>query len=78
MPPCCIQDVPIRVPFSKCTVLKICRLEMCRFHVNERATPGGNYYICRYDMCLFLGCLFRAENKFLGIIFGKMTSGHKF
>ena len=26
----------------------------------------------------FLGCLFRAGNKFLDITFGKITSGHTF
>ena len=33
---CRFQNVPIRVPFSKSTVFKICRQKMCRFHVNRR------------------------------------------
>ena len=33
---CRFQDVPIRVPFSKSTVFKICRQKMCRFRVNGR------------------------------------------
>ena len=30
------QNVPIRLPFSKSTVFKICRQKMCRFRVNRR------------------------------------------
>ena len=30
------QNVPIRVPFSKSAVFKICRQKMCRFRVNRR------------------------------------------
>ena len=30
------QNVPIRVPFSKSTVFKICQQKMCRFRVNRR------------------------------------------
>ena len=30
------QNVPVRVPFSKSTVLKMCRQKMCRFRVNRR------------------------------------------
>ena len=33
---CRFQNVPIRVPFSKSTVFKICRQKMCRFRVNRR------------------------------------------
>ena len=33
---CRFQDVPIRVPFSKSAVFKICRQKMCRFRVNRR------------------------------------------
>ena len=33
---CHFQKVPIRVPFSKSTVFKICRQKMCRFRVNRR------------------------------------------
>ena len=32
----CFQNVPVRVPFSKSTVIKICRQKMCRFRVNRR------------------------------------------
>ena len=39
---------------------------------------GGNYHIRRYEMCHFWRAFFRAENKFWGIIFGKITSSHKF
>ena len=28
--------VPVRVPFSKSTVFKMCRQKMCRFRVNGR------------------------------------------
>ena len=38
---------------------------------------GVNYHMCRYGMCHILGCLFRAENKFWGIIFGKITKSHR-
>ena len=34
---CSFQNVPIRVPFSKSTVFKICRQKMCRFRVNRRS-----------------------------------------
>ena len=30
------QNMPIRVPFSKSTVFKICRQKMCRFRMNRR------------------------------------------
>ena len=30
------QNVPLRAPFSKSTVFKICRQKMCRFRVNGR------------------------------------------
>ena len=33
---CRFQNVPIRVPFSKSAVFKICRQKMCRFRVNRR------------------------------------------
>ena len=33
---CRFQNVPIRVPFSKSTVFKICRQKMCGFRVNRR------------------------------------------
>ena len=33
---CRFQNVPVRVPFSKSTVFKICRQKMCRFRVNGR------------------------------------------
>ena len=33
---CHFQNVPVRVPFSKSTVSKICRQKMCRFRVNGR------------------------------------------
>ena len=33
---CSFQNVPVRVPFSKSTVFKICRQKMCRFRVNGR------------------------------------------
>ena len=33
---CRFQNVPVRVPFSKSTVFKICRRKMCRFRVNRR------------------------------------------
>ena len=32
---CRFQNVPIRVPFSKSAVFKICRQKMCRFRVNR-------------------------------------------
>ena len=32
---CRFQNVPIRVPFSKSTVFKICRQKVCRFRVNR-------------------------------------------
>ena len=28
-------------------------------------------------MCYFFGCLFQAENKFWGVIFGRITNRHK-
>ena len=31
---CRFQNVPVRVPYSKSTVFKICRQKMCRFLVN--------------------------------------------
>ena len=31
---CSCQNVSVRVPFSKSTVVKICRQKMCRFRVN--------------------------------------------
>ena len=33
---CRFQNVSVRVPFSKCTVFKICWQKMCRFRVNGR------------------------------------------
>ena len=33
---CRFQNVPIRAPFSKSAVFKICRQKMCRFRVNRR------------------------------------------
>ena len=33
---CRFQNVPIRVPFSKSAVFKICRQKMCLFRVNRR------------------------------------------
>ena len=33
---CRFQNVPIRAPFSKSTVFKLCRQKMCRFRVNGR------------------------------------------
>ena len=33
---CRFQNVPVRVPFSKPTVFKVCRQKMCRFRVNGR------------------------------------------
>ena len=33
---CRCQNLPVRVPFSKSTVFKICRQKMCRFRVNGR------------------------------------------
>ena len=39
---------------------------------------GGDYHICRYGMCHFWGAFFRTENKFWGIIFGKITTFYKF
>ena len=33
---CRFQNVPVRAPFSKSTVFKICRQKMCRFRVNGR------------------------------------------
>ena len=33
---CRFQNVPVRVPFSKSAVFKICRQKMCRFRVNGR------------------------------------------
>ena len=41
---------------------------------------GGNYHICIYagTGCAFLwGAFYQTENKFWGIIFGKVTSNHK-
>ena len=38
--PCCVQNVPVRVPFSKSTVFKICRQKKCRFRVNGRPIRG--------------------------------------
>ena len=34
---CSFQNVPVRVPFSKPTVFKLCRQKMCRFRVNGRS-----------------------------------------
>ena len=33
---CRFQNVPVRAPFSKSTVFKICRQKICRFRVNGR------------------------------------------
>ena len=33
---CCFKFMPVRVPFSKSTVFKLCRQKMCRFRVNGR------------------------------------------
>ena len=33
---CSFPNVPIRLPFSKSTVFKICRQKMCRYRVNRR------------------------------------------
>ena len=33
---CCFKSIPVRVPFSKSTVFKICRQNMCRFRVNGK------------------------------------------
>ena len=33
---CCFKFIPVRVPFSKSTVFKICRQKMCRFRANRR------------------------------------------
>ena len=33
---CRFQNAPVRVPFSKSTVFKICRQKMCRFRLNGR------------------------------------------
>ena len=43
---CRFQNVPIRVPFSKCTVFKICRQKMCRFRVNSRPI---RHIFCRFQ-----------------------------
>ena len=43
---CCFQNVPIRVPFSKSTVFKICRQKMCRFRVNRRPI---RHIFCRFQ-----------------------------
>ena len=43
---CRFQNVPIRVPFSKPTVLKICRQKMCRFRVNRRPI---RHIFCRFQ-----------------------------
>ena len=44
----------------------------------EKGSPGGggNYHI--RDVSFFGVPFFRVENKFCGIIFGKITSSHKF
>ena len=43
---CRFQNVPIRVPFSKSTVFKICRQIMCRFRVNRRPI---RHIFCRFQ-----------------------------
>ena len=43
---CLFQNVPIRVPFSKSTVFKICRQRMCRFRVNRRPI---RHIFCRFE-----------------------------
>ena len=47
---CRFQNVPIRVPFSKSAVFKICRQKMCRFRVNRR--PSVEFFtvlkMCRH------------------------------
>ena len=43
---CRFQNVPIRVPFSKSTVFKICRQKMCRFRVNRRPI---RHIFCRFQ-----------------------------
>ena len=53
---------------------------------DERRCPEGGealgmthfYLVCSYRMCHFLGCLFQAEKKCWGIIFGKITRSHEF
>ena len=39
---------------------------------------GGNNHICWYRICHFWGAFFRAENRFWGIIIGKITRSHEF
>ena len=39
---------------------------------------GGVTTIYAYGMCHVLECLFRAENKFWGFNFGKITRNHTF
>ena len=43
---CRFQNVPVRVPFSKSTVFKICRQKMCRFRVNRRPI---RHIFCRFQ-----------------------------
>ena len=45
----------------------------------ENTRGGGVTTIYEGTGCaIFWGAFFRAENKFWGIIFGKITSSHKF
>ena len=70
-----------------CPVTMATVLPKVHDHNGLVTTPGGggggvgNYHICRYagtGCAIFWGAFFRAENKFWGIIFGKITSSNKF
>ena len=74
---CCrFQNVPFRAPFSKSTVFKICRQNMCRFRVNGRPirrifhrfqnVPAScSYAIFRSDLPLGQYCIENEKHKSL-------------
>ena len=58
---------PVRVPFSKSTVFKICRQEMCRFRVN------GNVPLCHIS-CRFQNVPASCERSLdLGVLFSRLV-----
>ena len=63
---CRFQNVPIRFPFSKSAVFKICRQKICRFHVNRRPirrifhcfqnVPASCERSLNFSMCMCTSC----------------------
>ena len=59
---CCFKNVPVRVPFSRSTVFKICRRKMCRFRVNGSlsVTFFTVFRMCRHLVNADTGASFRS------------------